>query len=371
MSTATAATRPQRASARYTNPTLSGRVSPSGMAFIGRVPAQDKAEDHIYLTGDDRADVKEWLALGDPLGALKIDTVARAAPLLDNTHYSPKNRPRARKGLRGITRKGRQSVLEGATVLESVFPRSSLSFVTPTCPTLSEEGQRAVNSNWGPIYDDFILEINRKLKTQRLDGFTLAGHEVQPKRWAMTGVVGMHTHLVFPNKARGSKKWIVTIPEIRAAWVRSLAKYAPEVKAIPWVQVKVIEVKKSLRHYLAKYMSKGSQVTQSVIDAGKADQLPYQWWAQGRRLKRLVDRLTARLPQDACDALWELARNPVPGKVLSAREVTITQADGSEMVVGYALKLTDHYRDQLLTRYAELPPPWLKPLHPREISGMQ
>ena len=155
------------------------------------------------------------------------------------------------------------------------------------------------------------------------------------------------------------------------SWRRAIAKHAPEVRGIPWVQIKTVAVKKSVRHYLAKYLSKGSQITKEVIEAGKSEQLPGHWWSQGRRIKRLVDKLTANLPLAACDELWELARNPVPGKVVSVREVTVIMSDGLERIVGYALKLTDHYRDRLLTLYATHPPPWVKPLHPRDIYGVQ
>jgi len=337
---------------------MTGRVLPTGKCTIGFDPGHDTAEEHIYLTGQDRADVKEYLALGDPLGALKIETVARAAPYLDNTPYFEQTASRAPKGREGITRKGRDSVKSGGLILESYHDRSQLSFLTVTVPPLSGESNENLNRQWGKVCHRFLVSLNRALKPHGYDGRFVYVSEVQEKRWKATGDVYLHLHIVFVNRHRGSKVWILDIPALRSMWLSAMAPDAPEVMECPWVQVKAEEVKKSVRNYLAKYLSKGSQLTKEVIDADKAEELPGHWWGQGRRVKRRVDQHTAKLPAEACDLLWAMALEGAGEEVTWCYPIMVTMADGEEKHVGWSIQLSDDFAKEMLSLYAELPPKW-------------
>lgn len=358
MNAALAAVAPSNVSARYSNPTLSGRVLPTGRFTVGFVPSRDYAEDHIYLTGDDRADCKEYLAQGDPLGALKIDAVARAAPSLDNGPYFQQTLARAPKGREGITRNGRDGVQCGGMMLETYHDRSQLSFTTLTVPPLPEGSNGKLNKNWGSTCNRFLTALNRALKPHGYEGRYVYVSEIQEGRWKDTGDVYLHLHLVFVNRRRGSKAWLLSIPKLRAMWLAAMAPDAPEVMDCPWVQVKAVEVKKSVRNYLAKYLSKGAAITREVIDAGKADHLPGHWWGSSHKVKERVRQHTAELPPEACQLLWTMALEG-PGEEIKWAYPSMVQISDNEVRhVGWSGDLSEDFAKELLSLFAELPPNW-------------
>jgi len=358
MNEATALAGTLEVSPRYTNATISGLIWPDGSGSLGRVPPGDLAEKSIKLDPQTDQEIIDLIARGDPLGAIKIEALARAASLLDIPCYFEETPPRNRKGLGGITRKGRKSVVNGGLVIESYYERSRLSFVTLTVPPLPEGSRDNLNQNWGEVCHRFNTALGDRLRRFNLNNIWVYCSEVQEKRFKETGDVYLHLHIVFPNKARGGKDWIVKIPALRSMWLAAMRPLAPEVDDCPWVQVKAEPVKKSVKGYLGKYLSKGAQLTQEVIDAGLADQLPKHWWGSSQRVKARVAQHSVDVGQDLADLLWALCSYGPGQEVTWCQPVMVETYHGEPLHVGWSFKLSDEFARELQTLYAELPPRW-------------
>jgi hypothetical protein len=355
---ATASEAPQGVTPLYSKTTLSGLIWPDGSGSIGRVAARDVSEDSLKLDPYSTQEIIDHIGSNDPLGALKIDAVERAAPLLDIPCYFEETPPRARKGLGGITRKGRKSVVNGGLIIESYFERSRLSFVTLTVPPLPESSRDNLNQGWGETCHRFKTGLGDRLRPYGLDGVWVYCSEVQEKRFLDTNEVYLHLHLVFPNKLRGSKSWLLSIPDLRELWIAAMRPAAPEVDQCPWVQVKAEPVKKSVKGYLGKYLSKGAQLTQEVIDAGLADHLPKHWWGSSQRVKDRVSQHSVEPGQDLADLLWEMCSHGPGEEVTWCHPVMVETYQGEPLHVGWSFQLSPDFARELQTLYAQLPPRW-------------
>jgi len=358
MHAALAATVPLKASARFSNPTLSGQILPTGKFSLGLVPSAFVPDRHDYLDSDSRIAMGVALGFDCPQEAIEIEARARAAPLLDNSPYFEETPTRAAKGRKGISPKGRDSVVCGGLILESYYDRSQLSFLTLTVPPLSEGSLESVNTRWGEVCHRFLVALSDKLRPHGLEGKWVYVSEIQEQRWKENGQVYLHLHLVFVNKKRGRKNWILDIPTLRSMWVNALLPLAPDVADCPWVQVKAEQVRKSVRNYLSKYLSKGAAITKEVIDAGQADHLPGHWWGSSHKVKQRVKEHTAPINEALGDLLWELCLHGPGPEIARCHPIIITLANGEERHVGWSGYLSPEFAKDMLSLFADRPPRW-------------
>jgi hypothetical protein len=316
------------------------------------------AEKQARLDPQTIEEIIDRIDSGDPMGAVKVEAMARATPLLDLPPYFEETSERTRKGLGGITRKGRESVVSGGLILESYFERSRLSFVTLTVPPLPEHSREAINKGWGAVCHRFQVSLADRLKPQGLGGIWVYCTEIQEGRFRDTGEVYLHLHLVFPNKLRGSKAWLLSIPDLRELWLAAMRPAAPEVDECPWVQVRAEPVRKSVKGYLGKYLSKGSELTREVIEAGLADHLPLHWWGSSRRVKARVRDHSVEMPEALADLLWQMCTDGPGDDVSWCFPVIIEAPDGDGLHVGWSFQLSEDFARELQTLYAKSPPRW-------------
>jgi len=349
---------PPRVSPLNTKPTLTGLIWPDGSGSLGRVPSKVLAEKRAKLDPETIEEIVDHIGSNDPMGAVKVEAMARATPLLDRPDYFQETPPRVRKGLGGITRKGCKAVVNGGLILESYFERSQLSFATLTVPPLPAGSRDNLNQGWGEVCNRFNTGLGDRLRPHGLNGVWVYCTEIQEERFRDTGDVYLHLHIVFPNKLRGSKAWLLSIPDLRALWLAALRPLAPEVDQCPWVQVRAEPVKKSVKGYLGKYLSKGSDLTREVIEAGLADHLPLHWWGSSRRVKARVKNHSVEMSEGLADLLWEMCLEGPSKEVLWCFPVMIEAPDGGGLHVGWAFQLAPDFTRELQTLYAKLPPRW-------------
>lgn len=315
--------------------TVTGELSPTGEFSIGVIPPSATCEPHRFLERERRAEVEELVQVNAHGAALALDAELRA-PLISTSASNSKKEPvRARKGSRGMSGKARRKVKGSVYLLEERYGRDNLSFLTLTLPGLSSEGLRALCANWGPIVHRFKAWLNSRLKSHGLEGRYVYCTEVQEKRLERTGDIALHLHMVFVGRKTRYQPWVVTPNEIREAWRRALQAHVEGLTDDSPLVVNIQRVEKTVVSYLGKYLSKGASVTRQIVEAGRGDELPSEWWGSGMPVKTHLKKRTTKLHRDACDLLWEMCREGAPDEILWARPVVYEAHDGAEFHVGW------------------------------------
>lgn len=204
-----------------------------------------------------------------------------------NSHTHPK--PRSKRGSKGINSKQKRRVRNFAWLIQDVAFRRTLSLLTLTVPSLSDEEIAAINKNWAEVVRVFCQWLQRRLVASELSGEYVSVTEIQEKRFRASGQVALHLHVLFQGRRTAFDPWALNPIEVREAWLRSLSKFTDknlESKSCERLEM----VKGNAGAYLAKYMSKGSEIVSAVKDAGLIDQLPSTWVNASKTLKDRLKR---------------------------------------------------------------------------------
>lgn len=232
---------------------------------------EDPAEDRERSW----ARVWDWGPLGDPMG-LSI---------------APNSKRPARYGLKGMPANGRKEVSRALALLEENRP--CLSFWTVSLPT---EALLALarSDRWAQFQDRLRKELIRKLRSAGLPGLAVGVAELQPRRSLAAGMPCPHLHVVFQGRKTRGHAWALSRADLDGVIAAALATagvHAPDgIEASDWLACagNVQQVKKSVRAYLAKYMTKGSDDTSEWIGHPAESLIPRQWWFWGRDLRNWV-----------------------------------------------------------------------------------
>lgn len=284
------------------------------------------------------------------LEALEHDALSRAA--LSLTKVAILNTPpRARKGLKGMSRQTGNKIKASAAVMEREFGRDSLSFVTLTLPPEVLPGlQSSVKSisgeNWGNLIHRFNVSLRRALERQGIEPCWVYCTEVQEGRFKRTGCIALHAHYLIRGREGRGHPWAVSITQFRELWTRAIAATIER----PVVQPPVIDVQrveKSCVAYLGKYLSKGGQVVQAVIEGGQQEALPSHWWGSTQGLKDEVVRQTIRDGKDLSDWLWELCWENDSAYFRYCFPVMVDLGTGERLHLGFTFELNPQFYEEL------------------------
>lgn len=275
---------------------VSGVLLPSGKVRCGVVPPK------VVPSGDreyerncsgyeyDFADWKDECKRRHLVGMLREKT---ASPLglaaVPNCH---KPEPK-RYGLKGISARGRESVKEGAWLLEKRYGRR-LGFYTLTCPYTEPEDIYLYNQHINYIQKAYFQELKREYKRKGVTWSYVSCIEIQPKRFAATGIPVLHIHYIAPCFIQGTREWVCTADALRRIWGRVLANtlgYAASTKAA----IDAATIKSSAIGYIAKYLSKGGEEV-DFLAVNCPDQLPSQWWSMSSNVRQAIKNNTVVLP---------------------------------------------------------------------------
>lgn len=264
----------------------SGKLHPNGEVCIGinTHKSQDLPNEsqmrHRYKGFNPRAngyatDRKYWeirRAVERCISREMDSSLGLSPPTNSHTH----TKPRSRRGLKGITAKQKRRIRNCAYLLSESSYRRTLALLTLTVPSLSDAAIAAINQNWAAILRVFLQWLQRRLMRAGLPGEYVSVTEIQEKRFQGTGQVPLHLHVLFQGRATPFCQWVLNPIEVREAWLRSLSKFAGE-KLESKSCERIEMVRGNAGAYLAKYMSKGSEVISAVKDAGLSEQLPKTW----------------------------------------------------------------------------------------------
>lgn len=224
------------------------------------------------------------------------------------SHKTPPKAPevRERKGQR-FSSYGRRIVRNGAWWLQREFGRDCLSFLTCTLPdevveilAIAEDAAGL----WAEIIRQFEQWLKRKLESMGLCEFIVGVTEVQIKRWINHGKVGLHLHWVFQGRLTNKSAWSINKEEFANAWNRIVSNVIGK-KVESSSATRVERIKKSVENYLSKYMSKGGEVIDEIIEAGKRDLLPTSWWNVSNALRRIIKSMMFKPSVDARNCLYD------------------------------------------------------------------
>ena len=244
-----------------------------------------------------------------------------------------------RKGLKGITSKGKRTVRNACYLLESESEKRLLTFATVTCPSLSDDDMGILHENWHRIVEAYRREISRELKRHGLPGEIVGVTEIQPKRFKDSGKPVLHCHFVFKGRRRGSD-WAIKPAKHDEIWLRCLSLVIPGRvdHVISAAQLKRVDC--SAEGYLSKYLSKGKDDIAAVVAAGYQHWIPAQWWNCSRSLASRVKR-ALRIFQAGTGWLVDMGESRCPSTWLYFHPIERIGKYGDKICVGYCGKLSN------------------------------
>jgi hypothetical protein len=287
----------------------------------GTVPSNTRCDDYIH------PNILAFRAHGLDAARVAVPLACQASLTL-----TASQKPKQRRGLKGITPHGRKVLRSAAYRLKEVSGTRNLSFVTLTVPGANRDVYGRVaktSSQWLRVFQQ---KLTRELKRHGLSGEMCGCLEIQPSRFKRTGDAVLHVHMVFQGRKPG-KHWALTPAEIRYIWQSVLSHYVPELRDADFSASENVQaVKKDPGAYLGKYMSKGgdeiAQLSEQMPEA-----LPKSWYFCSLKLRQWVLSHRVRLTHELAQTFMNWIEDGKSG-VIWIRSVKITLADGNEIAIG-------------------------------------
>jgi hypothetical protein len=254
-----------------------------------------------------------------------------------------------RRGLSGISSRGKKMVRSAAVLLEEVRSKQNLTFGTCTLPACDSAGLEKLNSNWSEICRQFFQELTRYLEKKGLPTDYVQVTEVQPKRLKERNEFALHLHWLCTGKKTRYEGWQIIPMDIRNIWQRIIINTLGYVVDC-FASTRIEGVKYSVAKYLSKYVSKGS-VLDLVDSMGISEsQIPKAWYGISKNLKQAVNDNIIKCDHTQTEEfLLSIAELMNEGRVW-IYEITIPLPtnDGEEkdVIVGYCggFKNVDDYK---------------------------
>jgi len=229
--------------------------------------------------------------------------------------------------------------------MQNEVHKSRLSFLTLTLPNISTAESVQIAANWHEIVRVFCQRLRRFLRSRRLPGEIVGVTEVQEQRAELTGVFGLHLHMVFVGRKR-RHGWAVQPKDIKKWWAAALDKYLYNPSShYDWRAVENIQqVKKSAAGYLGKYMSKGMKSVLRLKELFPNVQFPTGWYMVTTTVRERVKQKTLRMQGELGLLLAELCESDDKELIGFRKRVTINLSDGREISVGWSGRATQEGR---------------------------
>lgn len=330
---------------RAVTPKYTGKIWPNGRFGVSRVretPFLSQSESHSE-TEESQFNSAAVVAHGAE-ATLKFrgkwEAVMHAG--LSNDAISHK---RAKRGTKGITRHGRNLIENAGLVMERIYGTRRLSFGTVTVPNVPREVAEKIALDWSEILRRFVQNLRRGLLSKGLQPAIFGVTEIQEKRLQRTGIPALHLHFVFVGRRRRKSSWLVNRKNIRKWWKAALKPYVPSNTDFSACE-NVVAVKKSAASYLGKYLSKGSQSADRVVQECGEQWLPSAWYTISDSLRQYVLRSVLR-GESVGELLNWLCHNVMVGAFKWLLPVMIKRADGTEYSIGFAGRLDPGWIDRI------------------------
>ena len=242
-------------------------------------------------------------------------------------------RARAARGSKGITSKSRQQVKDAATLLERVYGRERLSFVTHTIP---DEFIESTHENWTKIVANLRKRYTRALRKANLPQKLIMVTEYQEDRLAKTGKAVLHLHIVFVGRHK-KQKWQYECDYYHEHWRQCCEEYNRERydRRIWNAATRVESIKKSVANYLGKYMSKGVSTLASIVALDPSAFIPSSWHVLTQRMRVEVRKATRHYEGKIAELLFDWLISKATELLRFNRYIKLPTQHGRERCVGW------------------------------------
>lgn len=256
---------------------------------------------------------------------------------LESTKVAISVTSRAKRGTGGINRSQRRLARSGCSLLERDHERKHLVLETLTCPPAFAG---ILNSEWSKALHIYYKWHDRRAIAAGLDPRRVGVTEIQEKRLENHGQFALHEHFVYQGRHPG-KTWAMNPNQKRRAWIRALklatGRDCSEEETKVCIDLKPI--KKSVKSYLGKYLSKGSAIVKDLIERGYADQIPSTWVHRSQAMLESFRKSTVKLYGERAEWAAQILRESGAEYVAWARDILINLSDGTPFAVGTAYVL--------------------------------
>lgn len=296
--------------------------------FSDRYASEILSGRHVVENGDRLVVDGDDLAV-PPLG-LSDATICHKSPLKNGLKS-------AKRGSKGITAYGRRRVRCACALLEQKYTKNCLSFLTATLPAFSNALEfRLICENWSYLVRAFVQELKRILERRGYPVSMVWVTEIQEDRYADTGEVAPHLHLVMIGKrSRFDKQWAISKGEVRSLWERLLGNLLDRPVTCQ-AATRVERPRKSLQGEFSSYLSKGGKMIEQIVKDGKGDDLPSNYSGCTDNLKKAIDDRTEILRGSEAEKFIDNLENMKQAGLLFYKPIIIYARNlGRDITVGY------------------------------------
>lgn len=243
-------------------------------------------ESETYVLAD--------VVINEPIGAL----IARGemTPLVHQmVESSPLPEKPSRKTLEAMTSNMARNIRNGVYLLEQMYGKDNLSFLTLTLPNLSKDDLSKVCDNWDNMTDQILKSLRKRAEKHRMELEYVYCTEIQTKRLEKRNEYAPHLHIVFRGRHGRKTSWFTTPKQVRKSWASIIANVLGHNQFRRDALENLQRIRKSAARYLSKYLSKGKCCNAKADSGENQVKLRTQWGGMARRLSRQIKKCTTRL----------------------------------------------------------------------------
>lgn len=294
----------------------------------------------------------------ETIAAIRANDQPGQSPPIGLSHVSNSHsaRPVIVRGQKGITSQGRDTVMDACSWLEDTYGKGRLGFLTCTLPPGVAE--KMTGKKWTILVKNFKQKLSRHLASAGGRDEVVGVTEVQTSRFKTSGVVALHLHVVFVAKGENGR-YLFNVQRYQECWNECVKYVIGNAENADWrASCNIQEVKKSAGNYLAKYMSKGKNLTDEIIQSGGAGRLPASWYFCTKPLRSIVMNAIKVMNHPSTTEALTLLNLYQPSLFRYFREVEIPKPSGGAFTCGISAMLSDRANvgkvGEYLSEYAAL-----------------
>jgi len=251
---------------------------------------------HHYCFECDRYVLPDVL-INEPIGRM----VARGelTPLVYQLVESSPHPTPSRKKLESMTKSMARNIRQGVYLLEQMYSKDNLSFLTLTLPDLCDNDLAKCCERWDYMVDQILKWLRKKLDKHGIEFQYVYCTEIQSKRLQSRGEYAPHLHCVFRGRNARKAPWAITPKQVRQAWKSIITTVVGHANFRSDSTENLQRVKYSAARYLSKYLSKGKNCLPKGHDPSQSPTLKTQWGGMARSISRKIKQCTTRITGDS------------------------------------------------------------------------
>lgn len=223
--------------------------------------------------------------------------------------------PPPRYGFKGLTQKGRKALRQAGAGMEE--RRACCGFWTIALPDHCLRELMELDT-WSVFQSSIRRRLAEQLRKRGVPALVAGVVELHPKRTADFARDLPHLHVLFRGKVHRWQHWAMQPSDFDL-----IVRWALWDADVIWLEdltgCKVEPVKKSVRRYLAKYLTKGPPSgTSTQEDNSDARLIPRQWWFESRESNQLRKALTISVPAEWLAFLLDRRKANAKGQLFHA-----------------------------------------------------